>query len=115
MSTWRPFSSPDEPPQPIGAALDRLSRKLGGPSGAVLRTIFGRWEEIVGPSVAANVRPVSLRGTTLVVATEASAWATQMAFLAPDLVAKVNAELGASTLTSIEARVRASHGPTKPT
>lgn len=106
MSTWRPYTSPDETPQPVAAAFDRLTRRLGGPSGVVLRTVFGRWEELVGSSVAANVRPVSLRATVLVVATESPAWATQMGFLGPDLVRRINEVVGSGVLTSVETRIR---------
>lgn len=100
------MSTGGDAPEPLSNALDRLSRRLGGPSSAVLRTIFGRWEELVGATVAAHVRPVSLRGTTLVVAADAPAWATQMAWLGADLARKVNDELGASVVTAVETRVR---------
>ena len=111
------MSTGADAPEPISNALDRLSKRLGGPSSAVLRTIFGRWEELVGPAVAAHVRPISLRGTTLVVAADTPAWATQVTWLGPDLARKVNEDLGASTVTSVEARVRpaasAPKGPEK--
>lgn len=106
MSTWRPLSSREEMPDTLGSTFDRLTRRLGGPSGSILRTVFGRWEELVGPSVAANVRPVSLRGTTLVVATESPAWATQVSFIGADLVARINDEIGGGVLTAVETRVR---------
>lgn len=107
------MSTGADAPEPVSSALDRLSRRLGGPSSAVLRTIFGRWEELVGPTVAAHVQPLSLRGTTLVVAADAPAWATQMAFLGPDVAKKVNDDLGVSTVTSVEARVRPAVAPPK--
>jgi predicted nucleic acid-binding Zn ribbon protein len=107
------MSTGADAPEPLSSALDRLSRRLGGPSSAVLRTIFGRWEELVGPAVAAHVQPLSLRGTTLVVAADAPAWATQMAFLGPDLAKKVNEDLGVPTVTSVETRVRAPRTPSK--
>ena len=111
MSTWRPMTTGADAPEPLSGALDRLSRRLGGPSSAALRTIFGRWEEMVGPSVAAHVRPVALRGTTLVVAADAPAWATQMAWLGPDLAKRLNDDLGASVVTSVETRVRPPESP----
>lgn len=111
MSTWRPLSSRDETPETLGNTFDRLTRRLGGPSGTVLRTVFGRWEELVGPSVASNVRPVSLRETTLVVATESPAWATQVSFIGADLVARINDVLGSGVLTAVEARVRPRSAP----
>lgn len=110
MSTWRPMSTGADAPEPLSGALDRLSRRLGGPPSAVLRTIFGRWEELVGPAVAAHVQPVALRRKVLLVAADAPAWATQMAWLGPDLARKVNEDLGAPVVTSVETRVR----PPKP-
>ena len=108
------MSTGADAPEPLSSALDRLSRRLGGPSSAVLRAIFGQWEDLVGPSVAAHVRPVSLRGTTLVVAADAPAWATQMAWLGPDLAKRVNGELGTSAVTDVETRVRPPGPPKKP-
>lgn len=104
------MSTGADAPEPLATALDRLSKKLGGPPSAVLRAIFGRWEELVGPTVAAHVRPVALRGKVLLVAADAPAWATQMAWLGADLARKVNQDLGASVVTSVEARVK----PPKP-
>ena len=113
MSTWRPMTTGADAPEPLSSALDRLSRRLGGPSSAVLRTMFGRWEEMVGPSVATHVRPVALRGTVLVVAADAPAWATQMSWLGPDLARRLNDDLGASVVTSVETRVRPPEAPRK--
>lgn len=113
MSTWRPMSTGADAPEPLSGALDRLSRRLGGPPSAVLRTIFGRWEELVGPAVAAHVRPVALRGKVLLVAADAPAWATQMAWLGPDLARKVNEDLGESVVASVETRVRPPKPPRK--
>ncbi|MBW3537042.1 MAG: DUF721 domain-containing protein [Actinobacteria bacterium] len=114
MSTWRPLTTGADAPEALSTALDRLSRRLGGPSSAVLRTIFGRWEEMVGPSVATHVKPVALRGTTLVVAADAPAWATQMSWLGQDLARRLNEDLGASVVTSIETRVRPPEARRKP-
>ena len=46
-------------PRRLDESLDRLTRGLGGPDSATLRTVFARWEEIVGPQVAAHARPVT--------------------------------------------------------
>jgi len=104
---WEPL--PDEQPigpSPLRAGLDRVVRRLGGPSADVASGVFGRWEELVGETVAANSRPVAVRGATLVIAVSDPAWATQLRFLERDLVARLTAELGASSIDSIEVRVR---------
>jgi len=87
-------------------SLDRVVRRLGGPSAEVTTGIFSRWKELVGEAVAANSRPVAMRETTLVVAVSDPAWATQLRFLESDLVARLQAELGVDAIESIEVKVR---------
>ncbi|MBU3700893.1 MAG: DUF721 domain-containing protein [Acidimicrobiia bacterium] len=106
---WEPLPD-DRPagPAPLRAGLDRVVRRLGGPSADVASGVFGRWDEMVGETVAANSRPVAVRGTTLVLAVSDPAWATQLRFLEADIVARLVEELGASSIESIEVRVRPS-------
>jgi predicted nucleic acid-binding Zn ribbon protein len=104
---WEPLpQSRDKDPAPMVASLDRLVRRLGGPSADVTTGVFGRWPELVGENVAANSRPVAMRGSTLVVAVADPAWATQLRFLEGNLVERLQAELGPDTIDSIEVRVR---------
>lgn len=95
--TWRPL--PEEPasrpPRPVRASLDRLAVSLGVASPAVLGPVFARWEQLVGPEVAAHARPLSLRGGVLTVVTDHPAWATSLRLLAGDVLARV-AEAGGS-------------------
>lgn len=93
-------------PSTLRTSLDRIVRHLGGPSADVATEVFGRWGELVGDAVAANSRPVALRGTILVIAVADPAWATQLRFLEGDLVARLQARLGAGAIESIEVRVR---------
>lgn len=104
---WEPLPhSRDRDPASMNTSLDRIVRRLGGPSADVATGIFGRWSELVGEAVAANSRPVSMRGSTLVVAVADPAWATQLRFLEGNLVERLQAELGAGTIDAIEVRVR---------
>ncbi|MEZ5236364.1 MAG: DciA family protein [Acidimicrobiia bacterium] len=82
------------PPEPVGAALERLVRHLGwGPRTATVGVIAD-WERVVGPDIAAHARAVSSDGTTLVVAVDDPAWATQLRWLEADLLARLAAETG---------------------
>lgn len=104
---WEPLPDDQPPgPAPLRTGLDRVVRRLGGPSADVASGVFGRWEEVVGETVAANSRPVAVRGTTLVIAVTDPAWATQLRFLEADLLARLTEELGATSIDSIEVRVR---------
>jgi len=104
---WEPLPN-DEPADPssLRSSLDRVVRRLGGPSADVASGVFGRWEELVGDAVAANSRPVALRGATLVIAVNDPAWATQLRFLESDLLARLQRELGPGAVDAIEVRVR---------
>jgi predicted nucleic acid-binding Zn ribbon protein len=87
-------------------SLDRLVRSLrGGAAGrAEVGGVFGRWEDAVGPTVAANVRPVRLEHGTLLVEVDDPAWATQVRFLAGDVTRRL-AEVAGVTVERIEVRV----------
>jgi predicted nucleic acid-binding Zn ribbon protein len=89
----------------VGESLDRVARKLGAPPAAVLAAVFTRWEEIVGPSVAANTRPLSLRRNVLVIGTEQPAWASQLRYLGPDLLRRLASTVGEGLVERVEVKV----------
>ncbi len=74
-----------------------------------MRGVFARWAELVGDQIAAHTTPESFVEGTLRVRTSSTAWATQLRLLAPDLLRRLNAELGEATVTQIE--VRGPQGP----
>jgi predicted nucleic acid-binding Zn ribbon protein len=108
---WQPLpgSRPDEPER-VTSALDRVVRHLGAPSVDALDTLYRRWDELAGPSLATHTRPIALRDGALVVAVHDPAWATQVRFLEPQLLDRIAAELGAAAPTRLEVRVRPPNG-----
>ena len=99
------MSRHEQDPVPVGASLDALLRSLRGGAGrAELRGVFGRWEDAVGPAVAANVRPVRLERGTLLVEVSDPGWATQVRFLADDIRTRVREVTGVE-IESLEVRV----------
>jgi predicted nucleic acid-binding Zn ribbon protein len=106
MSPWRSLPGRDQSdPRPVGDSLDGMARKLGAPRVSVLNAVFARWEEIVGPSVAAHARPVSLRAGVLVIGTDQPGWATQLRFLGPDLLARLASIAGDDAVERVEIKV----------
>lgn len=85
----------------------RRERGVPSPAGgaASIGAVFGRWDEIVGPAVAAHVQPVRLDGAHLTVEVDDPAWATQWKFLDADLRARLEAETGVRVDT-VDVRVR---------
>lgn len=81
-------------PAPVGEALAGLRDARGWRRRLEGARVHEVWEQAVGPKVAARVRPVRLHGGVLVVEADSSAWATQVRYLAPELIAGLNAALG---------------------
>jgi predicted nucleic acid-binding Zn ribbon protein len=71
--------------------------------------VFGRWEQIVGPEVAAHTRPDRFGDGELLVIADSTAWATQVRLLAATLVRRLNEELGNGTVRRVVVR-----GPAAP-
>lgn len=96
-------------PQPLGALVDRLFRARQWQEPAARASVLGDWERIVGPDIAAHCVPVRIRDTELLLQAESTAWATQLRFLAPKLLARIQAEVGAAVVRRISV-----HGPAAP-
>nr|WP_204296575.1 DciA family protein [Actinoplanes capillaceus] len=96
-------------PQPFGAMLERLMRARGWEKPKAEATVFGSWEKVVGPDIAAHSRPVRLEGGVLTVEAESTAWATQLRLLAATLLRKIAGEVGNNVVTRLNI-----HGPAAP-
>jgi predicted nucleic acid-binding Zn ribbon protein len=96
-------------PQPLGAAIRRLLAERGWEQQAAVGSAFGRWDQIVGPELAAHARPDGLTDGELLVVADSTAWATQLRLLAATLVKRLNAELGDGTVRRV--KVRGPAGP----
>jgi predicted nucleic acid-binding Zn ribbon protein len=91
----------------MAEALGAVSGKLGLGSTDLISVVFGRWEELVGSSVAAHVQPVRLVAGTLIVRADHPAWATQIRLIAPEILERVASEFGSEGApVRLEVRVR---------
>ncbi|MGH9280469.1 MAG: DciA family protein [Acidimicrobiales bacterium] len=107
---WRPL--PSEPgPRQLDSSLDRISRSLGGPGATVLAAVFARWEEIVGPAVAAHSWPVSLARGVLTIGVDEPGWATQLTYLETDLRRRLDEVAGAGAVERVRVSVRPGRPP----
>ena len=75
---------------PLRSALDgwKPGRRLGSDP---VSAIAAAWPSIVGPAVAAQSAPLSVSGSTLVIATRSSAWSQQLQFLSVTILAGLTA------------------------
>jgi predicted nucleic acid-binding Zn ribbon protein len=96
-------------PQLLGHAIGGLLDQQGWQQRAAIGSVFGRWAEIVGRDLAAHTQPEAFADGELAVTAESTAWATQVRLLAPQLVRRLNAELGDGTVRRVKVR-----GPAPP-
>ena len=54
-------------------------------------SVFGEWEDLVGPQIARVSRPVRIREDVLFVEVESAAWRMELSLLRPRLLRKLNA------------------------
>ncbi|MFJ6211966.1 DUF721 domain-containing protein [Streptomyces sp. NPDC092296] len=98
-------------PVPLGAAMRQLIVERGWEAPAAVGGVMGRWPQIVGPEIAAHCVPehYAEEARELSVRCDSTAWATQLRLLAPQLVARLNTELGHGAVKLIKV-----HGPAGP-
>jgi len=91
-------------PVPITKSLDGIMKSLRGTDRIQIGGVFGRWEDAVGDTVAAHVRPVRLDNGVLTVEADEPAWATQVKFLAGTITTRL-AEVSGVQIERVEVRV----------
>ncbi|MFJ2609722.1 DUF721 domain-containing protein [Streptomyces sp. NPDC091279] len=91
-------------PMAFGAAIHRLINERGWETPAAVGGVMGRWPQIVGADVAKHCEPEKYDEDehVLVVRCDSTAWATNLRLLAPNLVARLNEDLGHGTITLIK-------------
>src|SRR4029453_2117993 len=92
----------DRGPKPRSDAVERLVETKGWATEINLHTLLARWALLVGATNAAHSHPEGYAETVLTVRADSSAWATQLRYLAPQLVAMLNDQLGDATVTRIK-------------
>lgn len=96
-------------PARFGDVVNRLMKVRGWQKPAAEARIFGTWEQLVGPDLAAHCRPVKLTDAELTIEAESTAWATQLRGLAGRLLTRIGAEVGRDVVRRIHV-----HGPVAP-
>lgn len=91
-------------PQPVGAALERLSDEQGWTTEISVHLLLANWPSLVGEAIADHSHPEAYDDQIVTVRTDSTAWATQLRLMAPNVVARLNAELGQGTVTRIVVR-----------
>ncbi len=91
--TWR------RAPVPLAGAVEALAARVEPLT--PLAVIQRAWPAVAGAAVAAEARPVSERGGVVTVECRSAVWASELDLLAPELVGRLNAALGAPRVTAL--------------
>ncbi|MGL5405944.1 MAG: DUF721 domain-containing protein [Propionibacteriaceae bacterium] len=97
-------------PQPIAKAMNRLAQERGWNQTLSVHVLLAKWSVLVGPVVAQHSEPESFKDGIVVVRTSSTAWASQLRLMAPNIVAKINSDIGDGSVTRIKVL-----GPDAPT
>jgi predicted nucleic acid-binding Zn ribbon protein len=82
--------------------VDRLIDAKGWATDINVHTLLARWSKLVGGVNAAHSHPESYADTVLTVRAESTVWATSLRSVAPQLVARLNEQLGEGTVTRVK-------------
>jgi predicted nucleic acid-binding Zn ribbon protein len=97
-------------PVALGVVIKSMVVDQGWQAPLAYGRLMGQWSTVVGPDIAARCHPVSLTEGVLRIAADTTAWATQLRLIAPQLLARINAEVPAGMVKRLTI-----HGPAGPT
>ncbi len=88
----------------LATAIARALKENGWENVIEQHKVFEYWEEIVGEAVAANSRPVEVRGSVLIVKAKNAAWRNELSFQRNDIIAALNQRLSGIRIKEIKLR-----------
>jgi predicted nucleic acid-binding Zn ribbon protein len=89
----------------IGSVLTGLIGGLRPEAEQGMLGIWKVWERAAGEEVARNARPAAFKGSMLLVHVTSPAWIHHLQFSKPELIARLNTELGRSLVSEIKFKV----------
>jgi predicted nucleic acid-binding Zn ribbon protein len=89
-------------PRPLCEPLRALTATLS--PATTLARVQEIWEPATGVAIAASARPTGEREGVLTVSCEAAVWAQELELIAPELIPRLNAALGADAIRELRCR-----------
>ena len=96
-------------PQRLDAAVHQLLADRGWQVEVSVGAVLGRWAQVMGPELAAHCTPEGFTDGELSIRADSTAWATQLRLIAPQLIGRVNDQVGPGTVSRV--RVLGPAGP----
>jgi predicted nucleic acid-binding Zn ribbon protein len=95
-------------PRPLSHAIAALADRLAPQT--TLAEVQRIWVAAVGEVIAAQAEPTGERDGVLTVTCSSSVWAQELDLMGPELVARLNAALGADTLRALRCSAAPARG-----
>lgn len=89
----------------IGDVLAGVLSKCRQKSHGDLSRVWQLWDSAVGSAIAANTRPVSLKGRQMVVLVANSPWLHQLQFLKKQMIDEINRRMGEVIVDEIKFKI----------
>ena len=95
-------------PRPLSHAIAALADRLAPQT--TLADVQRVWPDAVGEVVAAQAEPTREREGVLTVTCSSAVWAQELDLMGPELVARINAALGAESVVSLRCSAASAKG-----
>jgi predicted nucleic acid-binding Zn ribbon protein len=86
-------------PRPAASAIAALADRLA--PATTLAAVQRVWPDVAGPAITAQATPTGERSGVVTVTCSSSVWAQELDLMGPQLVAGLNAALGADHVASL--------------
>jgi predicted nucleic acid-binding Zn ribbon protein len=107
---WKPLRG-TERATPLSDSLEGLANRLGLPPTKATKVVFAQWSDVVGRQIAEHAKPVAVVRGTLQVVVDDQRWLTQLKWMAPKVVERLNEAMGEPLIAALEARLEHSGVP----
>lgn len=85
----------------LSSTIDKILKSRGMQSRLQEYRILGQWTRTVGTAIAGHAQPLTLRGSRLLLIVDSPAWMQQLSLMKPEIIAKLNHNLGAQKVREI--------------
>jgi len=85
----------------ISLSLEGLLKKLELDKRVLGWSVLGVWEDVVGPRIAANAKPVAYRDSKLFVQVATTVWRHELCFMKEEVLRRLNTRLGERVIEDI--------------
>lgn len=89
----------------VGNSIENLLSMMGAPPVSTISTLSSRWEEIVGPVLGAQTRPIEMVSGVLVVGCGEASWASQIEWMYSSIKERFEAIFPGQVVRKIQVRV----------